>query len=240
MTPEQLQKLRRFSLVIGVILFSYVVAEFKPIKAEAGGNPIITTPIVRFEIGKPELIPIGLVVASIWGFVGYWYYGYMVNRSPWRRRKELLERSYAVSDEYNYGITDLTFPQVEELKKTIEELFPRFLNRGVRFNEERLGAKKTRHQKSGRSSVEIRERNSLDFRITERQMLGAWFRDFDYAAPLWVNAAALGFWFNPLNRFPKLTVGFSALGLVVFGIYMWSERTSRPSLEEAQDTPNPE
>ena len=95
-----LQKLRRFSLAFGVVLFSYVVADFS-----VKEDPEINISFLVFEIGKPHLIPIGIVLGSAWGALLFWYYGFMVNRSPYRRRKELLGGgAKRLSGEHNYVV----------------------------------------------------------------------------------------------------------------------------------------
>ena len=62
MTPDLL-KLRRFSLALGVVLFSYVVAGFDPVR-DTEGEATVNLPLVEFKIDNPDYIPIGLVVGG--------------------------------------------------------------------------------------------------------------------------------------------------------------------------------
>ena len=82
-------------------------------------------------IERTDLVPIGLVVASLWGTIRFWYYGLMVQLAPWRRRRELLRSFKRLSNEENYGLLVESEEQAKELIREMRTLFPRFLNRPV-------------------------------------------------------------------------------------------------------------
>jgi len=123
MNPD-LEKLRRFSLTTGVLLISYVVAGFKP-------KPDVSTPFGNFAIERTDLVPIGLVLASVGGLLRFWYYAPMVRLAPWRRRGDFLRRSKRLSEEENYQFFVETEEKAEQLHAEARSLFPRFLNRPV-------------------------------------------------------------------------------------------------------------
>lgn len=214
MTPN-LQKLRRFSLALGVILFSYVVAGFDPVK-DAEGKATVNLPLVAFKVDNPEYIPIGLVVASAWGLVLFWYYGLMLQRAPWRHRAGLLRDARGTRE----GTHSKTVPVRQIGNSWVQDVrnaFPRFLTREI------LGS--VVQKKGGSDWI-------ASVNITRRQRVSAWFHDLDYSAPIWVNAIALGAWFYSVGWLCELAVSIAILGLVGFAIHKWSEQAPTISSPE--------
>ncbi len=83
---SDLGRLRRFALTAAVLLFTYTVAG---IVLEPDAK--LTVFGVPFHVARPDLLPIGLACASVWGLVRFYYYGMMLGRSPYRIRRELLD-----------------------------------------------------------------------------------------------------------------------------------------------------
>lgn len=231
MYPEQFQKLRRFSLAMGVILFSYVVVGLEPV----GEAPRVRLPFMDFTVKKPDLIPIGLVLASFWGLVRYWYYGLMTELAPWRHRRKALASAKKVSDEGLYSISFAKDSESADFAILLQRFIPRFINRELRSQISDLEAKSLPDISTGVSS-RTKVGTRVTFNISQRQLAVAWFQDLDFYSPVIVNVVALGWWFYSVGLLKEFAVGFSALGLVGFGIYKWSERTSRPSKKKSQSS----
>lgn len=243
MTPEQLQKLRRFSLAIGVILFSYVVADLTPVieqeativEKEAATITLFST---KFKIGRPDLIPIGLVLASFWGLVRYWYYGPMTELAPWRHRRKIFAKTGKPSDNGWYALGFTRDAESDDFVILLQRLFPRFINRGLLFEVSET-TRSIHRNPASRSSEKKKTGTRVTFNISQRQLAAAWFQDLDFYSPVYVNLFALGFWFNLVGRLTEFVVGIFVLGVIGLVIYILSERTSQPSLKNPHPTPKP-
>src|SRR3989442_15402457 len=86
MTPD-IERLRRFGLIIALILISYAAAG---IELERGAKVSVLG--LPFVIRRPELLSLGLMLASAYALVRFYYYGFMLSHSPQRRRKDLLHK----------------------------------------------------------------------------------------------------------------------------------------------------
>ena len=175
---------------------------------------------MAFNVERHELIPIGIVLGSAWGALLFWYYGFMVTRSPYRQRKEFLrgkgiKRSSA---EHNYIIEGLPDSAVWKQHKKLIELYPRFLGRDVFFKVTETQPKTIR-QKTHNETEEFPAKFTIEFGFTGRQIFGARFRDVDYSAPIWVNAAALGVWSNSVGWLREFVIAIAVLGTVIYGSY---------------------
>ena len=187
-----LVKLRRFSLAIGVVLFSYVVADLKP-------DSTAKLLVFSFEVGRPALIPIGLVVASVWSIVRYWHYGIMVEGAPWQHRREILAEAIPVGDTiptYSARFDDVD--RADAFLKQVADLFPRFFGRRtLRQMTLNYGQRVTKYAEKLGQAAEYettKEGATVTFAVSPEQRAAAWFRDFDFYSPVWVNAVALGAW----------------------------------------------
>lgn len=231
MTPD-LQKLRRFSLALGVILFSYVVAGFDPVR-DADGEATVNLPLVEFKIGNPDYIPIGLVVASVWGLVLFWYYGLMLQRAPWRHRREVLREAKRLNNGHIYEARFSAEGEALGFLNRLRPLFPRFLNRETLMYVGGVSGRRiTKHaEKLGETAEfeQTKEGCSVVFGVSGRQLAVAWFQDFDFYAPIWVNAIALGVWSYSVGWFLQFAVTILVLGLIGVGIYKWSARPPQPT-----------
>src|SRR5712671_6385513 len=85
MESTELSKIRRFALVVAVLLITLVVAGVEletPVRMSPLGVPII--------IRRPDLLTIALVIAAIYSTLRYIYYGMLARPSPMRVRRELM------------------------------------------------------------------------------------------------------------------------------------------------------
>jgi hypothetical protein len=106
----EITKLRRFSLTIGLILLVYSIAGVQldsPAKIAPLGIPLI--------IRHPELLGIGLVLASVYGTLAYFYYANIVVMSPMKVRRLLqsggifVNHCFEIAKNYTLG-DDTPFP----------------------------------------------------------------------------------------------------------------------------------
>jgi hypothetical protein len=77
-----LLRLRRFALIIGLILFGYSLAD-----VEVSSNIVLSG--VALKINKPKVLEYGLLLASSYAIFRYWYYSTVVSISPAAARKDL-------------------------------------------------------------------------------------------------------------------------------------------------------
>lgn len=190
MIPE-LQKLRRFALGTGLVLLSYSVAG---IGLEAGAKASIFG--IPFVISRPELLPFGLILASLYGLLRFYYYGLMLPNSPYRHRKNLLSKLHAEGQYGNYKGSPYFGPSeysttpllnnpdlVEKQANEIIEAFPKFV--GGRISVEVKG-----HQFSEEDGT-VSVGYEAVIHIPKACRLMAFFQDIDYTLPVSLNIVAL-------------------------------------------------
>ena len=87
MDTTEIQKLRRFSLTVAVILATLVLAGVKI------DVPVHVSPLgIPMTIERPDLLTLGLVVVAIYTIVKYIYFAMFIHASPMRARRELATR----------------------------------------------------------------------------------------------------------------------------------------------------
>jgi len=112
-------KLRRFALTIGIILFTYGIAGVKletPAHIEPLGIP--------FELTRPNLLGFGLLLASIYSSLRYYYYCMVLTMSPMKARHVLR------NGQPPHRLKGDDSPQVEA-NAIVERYYP-----GLRFPED--------------------------------------------------------------------------------------------------------
>ena len=170
MHAADLERLRRFCLAIGLILITYFFAD---VKVDASKN--VSFAGLPLTILRPELIPIGLLIASFYNAMRFWYYGFASHRSPRKKRRQILD-SFVCQADGTYKLKSyLTVGELNELENKIEQAFPHFRKARPVLARDCPGGVTT-------------PKFSLPFRIT----LAGWFEDLDYAAPVWLNLIAVG------------------------------------------------
>ena len=92
MKPD-LERLRRFSLTMGLLVFTYAAAGIS-LRDDATVAPFG----IPFVIERTEFLPIGLAVGSAYSAFRFWYFGVALSASPFTRRMTLLRRYRAEDD----------------------------------------------------------------------------------------------------------------------------------------------
>lgn len=172
MNPPDLDKLRRFSLTTALILITYVSAGVDVDTIHAVS--ILGLPLM---IRRPNLIIIGLIIASLYGTARYWYYAFLHKPSPRKRRRRFLKNFTPSGQPDLYrGAVPMTTDEIAPLKRELPDIFPEL---------PRVAPALTVGQppKSGGSGVILF--------VPRRIRQAAWFEDLDYSAPIWLNLLAL-------------------------------------------------
>jgi hypothetical protein len=165
-TPD-LTKLRRFGLLIALILITYSVAGLDidaPAKVNVMGLPLI--------IRRPDFLPVGLVLASIYCIIKYIYYGYLVQTSPTQARFLLKKGSPVHVSTIGISLEEFT----NEISNEVDRYFP-----GIG----KIEASYTTSQGTQCSVKVIVPKIVWAFSLLE---------DIDYALPVIANALAIAIW----------------------------------------------
>jgi hypothetical protein len=175
MSENEIQKLRRFSLLIGVILTVYSLAGVELV------SPAVISPLgVPLKIRYPWLLGFGLLIGSVYGLVRYWYYAVLLGTSPRKARQRLkqnrLPNGSKVSTEQSISPTYMDADTCKDVvSNEVEKYFP------VLPNEEKTRVEVFQDGRFYR--FEIKTKGSVN-------LLGAIY-DIDYFAPVWLNLIAL-------------------------------------------------
>ena len=113
---DDLPKLRRFALAVGVVLFTYAIAGVE-LKSPAEISPLGIPLVVR----RPNILGIGLVITSVYATLRYWYYGTVRLVSPVRARRDLRHRRIPGGDQDLIGSGGYSLG--------LKRYFPRFRGR---------------------------------------------------------------------------------------------------------------
>lgn len=161
-------KLRRFALGVGLILFVYSLAWVQ--LAEF----ISISPFgIAFEIARPRVIELGVVIVSLYAALRYWYYSFIKNTSPFRARALLLKHEYPYE----------TFSEPSQARETINRVFPRLTQEAFKIDP-------TGDRGSGTCLVDIDSA-----KISWQVRVWTWLENLDYSAPIWVNGTAIMMFF---------------------------------------------
>lgn len=193
MREPDLEKLRRFSLTIALIVLTYAVAG---ISLEAESKLSVSG--LSFKVTRPELLPIGLVLASLYGLVRFYYYGFMLHKSPFRIRREIIDGLDAWEPQFvpgkdvdvYFGPTEFeTSPwyqdrgRVEEYVANFPTAFPKFAR--ARVTAEIISSQS--HTEDGEPITTY----AAKIVIPRGCRISALFQDIDYATPVWLNISSL-------------------------------------------------
>lgn len=159
-----IQKLRRFSLVVGLILIAYSITRVQ-LETPAHISPLG----FPFIIKRPGFLDIVLLLASIYGALRYFYYAILINPSPAKRRENLTKGLFAD------GIIDKNL-DVKTISLKLESGF------------------KTEFPSIGKYQAQLTQYSSdgnIMFEIPKQVKILCILEDIDYYSPIWVNFLAL-------------------------------------------------
>jgi hypothetical protein len=197
MHEPDIEKLRRFSLTLALIVLTYSLAGIS-LEPNSGLSLIGLT----FKVSRPDLLPIGLIIASSYGTISFYYYGFMLKKSPYRVRRDTIyglnswETKFTAAKKVSvyFGPTEFeTSPWnsdrkiVEKYVATFPEAFPKFAR--ARASAEIISAQ------SQDEEGELHTSYAAKVVIPIRCRVAAIFQDFDYSLPVWLNILSLTIFF---------------------------------------------
>jgi len=209
MHAPDIEKLRRFALTVALITLTYSVAGIS-LKPDSGISVIGLT----FKVSRPGLLPIGLVIASLYSLMRFYYYGFMLKKSPYRVRRDVIDSLHCADSRYIRGrktwrgivkrkpvpvyfgpiefdasIWESDRTKVEEYIASFPEVFPKF-----------AGARPSLKIRGSESFTENDDEPSMrynaDVVIPIRCRVAAIIQDIDYLSPIWLNLVALAIFFS--------------------------------------------
>jgi hypothetical protein len=188
-----LATLRRFALTIALLLITYAAAGIQ-IDPQASISPFG----FPFRVERADLLPIGLQLAALYSMARFYYYGLMLAHSPYRTRRDLLDRASAPGQPGGHHVPTYwgpvrlesklsvsTYEEAETLATQYREAFPKFASarvsarpRGDVFTDEGGDPQHYFH---------------VEMVVPLRCRMTALFQDLDYTSPVWLNLVALAF-----------------------------------------------
>lgn len=203
-----IDKLRRFSLVIALILLTYSVSGISL-------KPDLVISVIGFplNVARPELLPIGLVIASICSIIRFYYYGFLLNKSPSRFRRDVIKKLYLgprlrkgkikkLLKHFYFGqIKDVDSSIYDEDRNKVESFIEGFPNIFPKFAGATASARITFSEgrdEDGEPTGTIYYGAKVSIPI--RCRLSATFENIDYSVPIWLNIISLAiYWFPALK-----------------------------------------
>lgn len=190
-TSTELPKIRRAALglsLVAAVLLSAGVA----IDREAA-IPLFG---LRVTLARADLIPLAVVVGAIYCGARYWYYGHMLLKSPYRTRRDLLDRlrgpkgvealSYAGPAALKSRWSFENWTDAADNARKIQRAWPRFLRASTTATVEEDGADEMGGMESNYRVVAT---------VPARCRFAALFEDLDYATPVLAPiAVAMWYW----------------------------------------------
>ena len=195
MHEPDIEKLRRFSLVVALITLTYSIAGISLVP-DSGISVVGLT----FKVSRPGLLPIGLVMASIYATIRFYYYGFMLKKSPYRVRRDIIdslhchERPYIGSKkkvpiysgptEFDASIWVSNRTKAEKYIENFPETFPKFAKARPSMQIESSEF----YTEDGDSAGMM---YNVEVVIPLRCRVAAIVQDIDYASPIWLNLLSL-------------------------------------------------
>jgi len=197
MLEPDLEKLRRFSLTVALLILTYSVAGIS-LEPNSG----ISIIGLAFKVSQPDWLPIGLIVASIYGTISFYYYGFLLKKSPYRVRRGVLDGLYCFERPYitgkkirmYFGPTDFETrlsaedpSKIQQYVDSFPDAFPKFAGASPSLQLQQEQAQTTQGKSVTTYSAKVI--------IPIRCRLLAAFQDFDYSLPIWLNLGSLAIFF---------------------------------------------
>lgn len=161
-------RLRRFALVIGLLLVVFAVAGVK-LKSPTEIHPLG----IPFEITRPYLLDIGLIASAVYAASRYWYYAMLVSLWP-REVRAIIQR-----DQILPSSVESRLPPDAKLKhRGALSLLSRYYPKSV------IKSEAIKISVDGHVAVQVPP-------TTFRTRLLIFLEEIDYTAPVWVNVCAI-------------------------------------------------
>jgi len=200
MDRPDLAKIRRFALVVPLILCTLVLAGVKldtPLRVEPLGIPLL--------VQRPDLLSVGLVIAAIYSTLRYVYYGMLIQPSPMRARRELIaggdymtfssdvlqgfdetradraRRELIAGGDYMTFSSDVLqgFDETRaDFQRKIDRWFPQIGTHKVTFEVTLSGG----------------QAKTTPLNVPRPVQMLCWLEDLDFLLPIGANIAAVGLW----------------------------------------------
>jgi hypothetical protein len=169
MESADITRIRRFALIVAVLLITLVVAEVEleiPVRMSPLGIPIV--------IRRPDLLTIALVIGALYSTLRYIYYGMLLQPSPMRARRELMAGRPVHTPAFGTGIENYAI----DIGKEIDRYFPKIGKTRVTFETSwsAMGGK-----------IE---------KVNVPPVIRAlcWIEDLDFLLPILANVGAVALW----------------------------------------------
>lgn len=167
-----LQRRRRLALVLGLILMTYSLAAI-----ELNANATIAPLGIPLKVANPDLLGIGLALATLYATLRYTYYDLVCSLSPRRFRAVLMEEE-TESDETDYRYELFEGESRSEVLTQLNLHFPSLSSVGVLVTE-------PEHEM---------ERHIVEYKLPPYTRWLAFVQDVDYTSPVWFPFIAIGLW----------------------------------------------
>jgi hypothetical protein len=161
-TDQEIGKLRRFALAVGLVLFTVAIAGVE-LESPATIHPLG----IPLHVKRPNVLGIGLCLASIYATTRYWFYGFVVAASPIQIRRRIRlgkPLGFRIESPSEFERT---------VKRLVSRYYPPLRGRGAEFipgtNDEPIQA----------------------LRLPLRSRVLGQLENLDYLAPVLVNGIAL-------------------------------------------------
>lgn len=197
MHEPNLEKLRRFALAVGLITLTYSVAGIS-LTPDAGISVLGMT----FKVSRPGLLPVGIVIASLYAIIRFYYYGFMLKKSPYRVRRGVLDELHCLERPHIHGKripvyfgptefeTKLSVSDPQRIQQYVDsfpDAFPRFARATPSIQ--------TQQEAASTMKGDLCMMYSAKVMIPIRCRLAATIQDIDYSLPIWLNLISLGVFF---------------------------------------------
>lgn len=201
-----IERLRRFALTIGLVLLTYSLADIsmKP-------DSEVSVMGIPFKVGRPELLPVGLVIASLYSMIRFYYYGFMLKKSPYRLRRDAIEGLFNLGPSFRPSLRGLKrkrvsvyFASIKEFKSRtwdedrnkVEAYVADFPNIFPKFAGARASARLTWEQGHDEDGEPTGTYYSAKVSIPVKCRLAAIVQDIDYFLPIGLNLISLAIYFR--------------------------------------------
>lgn len=188
-----IEKLRRFSLVMAMVLLTYSLAG-----VSLGPDAQVLVAGLALKVSRPALLPIGFVLASLYGLLSYYYYAFMLAVSPYRARRDIIDQLNSWAPNFisgrkvhlYFGPTEFETSAWHTDRKEVERYIEQFPNAFPKFARARASVNLISDRNLNKDG-DVYLTYAAKVTIPIRCRVAAIFQDIDYSLPVWINCIAL-------------------------------------------------